>query len=168
MISHLVFTPTGWVRYPLSLLNIEFVFGVLAAWIVRESGVRVASAWWVIAGVVLAFAMLALMTTENMPFLRLIFSFGLALAVIGFALRERASSLAWPPLLLLIGNASYSVYLIHNPLLSVTQRVAGRLEFDWLAALMAGIAISLLAGLAYYQLIERPALSFCRNRLKRA
>lgn len=47
-------------------------------------------------GAVLTLAMLALMTTENLPFMRLIFSFGLALVVIGFALRERASALAWP------------------------------------------------------------------------
>lgn len=167
VISQLIFTPTGWATYPLSLLNLEFMFGVLAAWIVQRSNSLLASFWWVMTGAVLAVAMLALMTAENLPLVRLIFSFGLALVVIGFALRERASTLAWPTLLLLIGNASYSIYLIHNPLLSVTQRVAGRLEFGWLAALIAGVAISLLAGLVYYRLLERPALNFCRNRLKR-
>jgi len=166
LISQLAFTPTGWARYPLSLLNIEFMFGVLAAWIVRESGVRLAPSWWVITGAALALIMLALMTAENLPFLRLVFSFGLALVVIGFALLERASTLAWPTLLLLIGNASYSLYLIHNPLLSVTQRVAGRFEFDWVVALIFGVAVSLLVGLTYYGLIERQALKFFRHSIK--
>jgi peptidoglycan/LPS O-acetylase OafA/YrhL len=66
-----------------------------------------------------------------------------------------------------MGNASYSIYLVHNPLLSVTQRLADRLALGWLAALVFGVVISVLAGLAYYRLIERPALGFFRNRFNR-
>lgn len=82
----------------------------------------------------------------------------------GFALLEGSRTLSWPLLLMLLGNASYSIYLIHNPLLSITQRLAGRLELDWLLALMGGVVVSILAGLIYYKLIERPALRFFHNR----
>lgn len=167
LFSNLALSPTGWVRYPLSLMNIEFMFGVLAAWVVKGSGLRVAPSWWLAAGVTLALAMLALMSPDNLRFVRLAFAFGLALVVVGFALLERGRTLPWPALLLLLGNASYSIYLIHNPLLSVTQRLAGKLELDWLMALVAGVVVSVLAGLIYYGLIERPALGFFRNRFKR-
>lgn len=150
------------------MLNIEFMFGVLAAWMVRGLATRIAPGWWMLAGTTLALSMLASITTENLPFMRLAFAFGLALIVVGFALLERNTSLAWPAILLLIGNASYSIYLIHNPLLSVTQRIAGRLELGWLDGMIFGVVLSVLAGLAYYRLIERPALGFFRHRMKRA
>jgi exopolysaccharide production protein ExoZ len=164
LISNLTFTPTGWARYPLSLLNIEFMFGVLAAWIVKGSSLKFAPSSWIIAGSTLGLAMLASMTPENGPFVRSFFALGLSLIVVGFALLERSRTLSWPSILMLVGNASYSIYLIHNPLLSITQRLAGRLELDWLMALMGGVVVSVLAGLIYYKLIERPALRLFRNR----
>ncbi len=164
MISHLIVVPTGWARYPLSLLNLEFMFGVLAAWIVKGTGSRLAPWWWGIAGVALALTMLALMTEENLPLTRLAFALGLALVVVGFALFERGATLAWPALLLLMGNASYSIYLIHSPLLSVTQRLFGRLDLGWLVGLLLGVGASLLAGVLYYWVVERPALGFFRRR----
>jgi exopolysaccharide production protein ExoZ len=164
VISHLIFVPTGWSRYPLSPLNLEFMFGVLAAWIAKGTGSRLAPWWWAVAGVALALAMLTLMTEDNLPLARLAFAFGLALVVVGFALLERGATLAWPALLLLMGNASYSLYLIHNPLLSVTQRLFGRLDLGWLVALPLGVAVSLLAGVLYFWLVERPALGFFRRR----
>lgn len=100
--------------------------------------------------------------------MRLFFVLGLALVIIGFAFYERITSLAWPAALLLLGNASFSIYLIHNPLLSVTQRLAAQLQFDVVTALVMGIALSLLAGFAYYRLVERPSLRFFRHHLSRA
>lgn len=164
LLSNLTFTPTGWARYPLSLLNIEFMFGVLAAWAVKRSSLEVAPSTWLAAGAAVSLASLILMNPANTPFLRLVFTLGLALVVVGFAFLERSRTLAWPAVLMLLGNASYSIYLIHSPLLSITQRLAGKLEFGWLIALGFGVVISTSAGLVYYRLLERPALNFFRNR----
>ncbi|MEQ1779391.1 MAG: acyltransferase [Nitrosomonas sp.] len=167
LFANLTFVPTGWASYPLSLMNIEFMFGVLAAWIVKGSKLRIPPSIWMAAGTALSLAMLAYMQPDNLPLTRLVFAFGLALVVVGFALLERNQILPWPTILLLLGNASYSIYLIHNPLLSLTQRLAGRFEFDWLMALMGGVVISILVGLIYYKLVERPALGFFRTRFDR-
>jgi|CXWL01.1.fsa_nt_gi peptidoglycan/LPS O-acetylase OafA/YrhL len=167
LFANLTFVPSGWASYPLSLMNIEFMFGVLAAWIVKGSKLRIPPSIWMAAGTALSLAMLAYMQPNNLPSTRLVFAFGLALVVVGFALLERNQILPWPTILLLLGNASYSIYLIHNPLLSLTQRLAGRFEFDWLMALMGGVVISILVGLIYYKLIECPALSFFRSRFNR-
>ncbi len=164
LIVNLMFTPVGWARYPLSLLNIEFMFGVLAAWMVRARVVRISPGFLVFTGVTLASAMLAIMDVDSVSAARLFFAFGLSLVVFGFALREQRYSLAWPGLLLLAGNASYSIYLVHSPLLSVSQRLAGWLALGWLQALIFGVVVSVFVGWLYYRLIEQPALRFFRKQ----
>jgi hypothetical protein len=167
LLSNLTFTPTGWSRYPLSLLNIEFMFGVLAAWVVKRSSSEISPSTCLAAGTAVSLGALILMNPGSTPFLRLVLALGLTLLVVGFAFLERSRTLAWPALLMILGNASYSIYLIHNPLLSITQRLAGKLEFGWLIALGFGVVMATLAGLAYYKLFERPALSFFRNHFKK-
>ena len=128
-------TPVGWFRYPFSMLNIEFMLGVLAAWVVKSWASRrrptYGWGWVVVTGVLVAFLGLTLMQIEVVTYPRLLFAFGLALLIVGFAIREQSAKLYWPGLLLMMGNASYSIYLIHNPLLSVTQRLAARLGLEW-------------------------------------
>lgn len=68
-----------------------------------------------------------------------LFGLGLALIIVGFAMREQSSRLYWPRLFLLMGKARYSIYLVHNPLLSVTQCLAGRLNLAWGAVVRRGL-----------------------------
>lgn len=95
---------------------------------------------------------------------RLVFALGLGLLMLGFALHERQQPLAWPALMLALGNASFSIYLVHNPLLSLTQRVLGGLEWSWALALFSGIAIAICCGYGYWMLVEAPALRYLRAR----
>lgn len=162
-----LFTPIGWVRYPLSLMNIEFVLGVCAAWVVYSYNLVIKGYLFVSVGIVIAGAALVLITPENIMYLRLVLAVGLALIIIGFAVREQKVSIAWPGLLMMLGNASYSIYLIHNPLLSITQRLAGRLNMVWPFAMLFGIVLGLLAGWVYYLIVEQPALDFFRRRAKK-
>ena len=154
----------GWLRYPLSVLNIEFMLGVVAAWIVKSwtARGRPSSNWgWVVVfGALVVCLGLALISDGSSSSPRMLFAFGLAVLIVGFAIREQSSSLYWPALFLLIGNASYSIYLVHNPLLSFTQRLAARLGLAWGGGLAFGVVCSLLAGYAYYLAVERPALWF--------
>ena len=66
----------------------------------------------------------------------------------------------------MMGNASYSIYLVHNPLLSVTQRLAVRIGLTWGWGLLFGIVCSIVAGYVYYLAVERPALRFFQNYSK--
>lgn len=95
---------------------------------------------------------------------RLVFALGLGLLMLGIAIHERQQPMACPALMLALGNASYSIYLLHNPLLSLTQRLVGRFEFNWVFGLLLGMCISLLCGYLYFQLVERPVLRFIRAR----
>jgi hypothetical protein len=160
-------SPAGWLRYPLSLLNIEFMFGVGAAWLVRSRTLHGQGRWIATLGIAIACLTVWSMAPDKVTYLRLVFAFGLALLIVGFAVRERSAALQWPALLLILGNASYSIYLIHNPLLSLTQRLAGRLALTWPSAMVLGVMLSLLAGWIYYMMVERRALRFFRNRLRK-
>ena len=156
-------SPSGWLRYPLSFLNIEFMLGVGAAWLVRSHAVERKGKGTALLGGTMALFALWLMASEMGVWPRLLFALGLALVIVGFAVQEQTVVLRWPVWMLILGNASYSIYLVHNPLLSVTQRVAGVLGFSWVLAMLMGITLSVVAGWAYHRLIEGPALSWFRS-----
>lgn len=163
--SNLFLLPSGWLRYPMSLLNIEFMFGVLSAWVVKSAVYRGDPKRLVVLGLAMALAMLIVIHHDPSAYFRLLFALGLACMMVGFALWEQSVSLPWPGWLLLMGNASYSIYLIHNPLVSITQRLAARIGLDWAGAMLFGVVLSVLAGYVYYLLVERRCLNFFRNRL---
>jgi exopolysaccharide production protein ExoZ len=166
LVANTLYTPTGWLRYPLSLLNIEFMLRVGAAWFVRRQGLRSNGTLIATLGVIAVGLALWLMAQNQINYFRLLFAMGLAVMVIGFALYEQSKLVRWPTLLLMLGNASYSIYLIHNPLLSITQRVAGRISLTWPLAMLWGVVLSVLAGLAYHRIVERPALQLFHKRLR--
>lgn len=98
---------------------------------------------------------------------RLGFALGLALLMLGVARWEQQRTIAWPMPLLALGNASYSIYLIHNPLVSVTQRLAGRLDMTWPVAVLFGVVLSVGFGYLYFLWVERRALRYFRGWQKR-
>ena len=168
--SQQLHAPTSWLRYPLSVLNMEFMLGVLSAWVVRYWTLRIrpGNRWQLlaVAGILVACVGLVLIRNEATPYARLVFAFGLALLIAGFAIREQSAALRWPSLLLMIGNASYSIYLVHNPLLSLTQRLAVWIGLTWGWGLLFGIRCSIVAGYVYYPAVERPELRFFQNYSK--
>lgn len=165
--SNVFLVPSGWLRYPMSLLNIEFMFGVLSAWVVKSAIYQGDPKRLVVLGLAMVSVMLVVIHQIPSTYLRLLLALALACTMVGFALWEKSVSLPWPGWLLLIGNASYSIYLIHNPLVSVTQRVAARMGLEWAGAMVFGVVLSVLAGYGYYRLVERPSLDFFRKRLGR-
>lgn len=165
--ANLAVTPAGWLRYPLSYLNIEFMLGVASAWLVRRRPGFANRAWLGYVGVGLALlALMLIAQDENQTHRRLLLALGLAMIIALFAARERAVAMRWPAVLLLLGNASYSIYLVHNPLLSVTQRMAGRLAISWPVAVAVGVTLCLLAGCIYFWMVEQPVLRLVRQRLR--
>jgi exopolysaccharide production protein ExoZ len=70
---------------------------------------------------------------------------------------------------LLLGNASYSIYLIHPFVTQAVQKIAAGLPHrGWTAAAMIAVALATvcLAGVSSYRLFEQPLSRFLRGRLK--
>jgi len=91
---------------------------------------------------------------------RLAYGLASAAVIVGLAQAERAGRLPVAPSLALLGAASYSIYLVHSPVLGYAARamlMAGLLAHvpDWLAMALA-VAIAAAAGLAFHRWVERP------------
>lgn len=85
--------------------------------------------------------------------------FGISLApiVIGVALLERLKAPAPLGWLLMLGNASYAVYLVHNPIVSVVARLSMGLH-SWELSLMLCMIAGIVFGVAYHFLVEKPGI----------
>ncbi len=155
---------TGWMRYPLSMLNLEFMLGVAAAWLYARPSLRFSPGILIAGGGgIVAISTLLMMYVGLPAGHRLELAFGLALLMLGLARWEQARPIAWPIPLLALGNASYSIYLVHNPLVSVTQRLAGRLDMSWPVAMLWGVGLSLAVGYLYFLGVERRVMRLFRG-----
>jgi exopolysaccharide production protein ExoZ len=131
-------------------LNAEFVFGAVAALLVGDERSRSAL---LLAMAALALAGFALLGASE--HVRLLFGLGLALLLPPVVRAESAGHRA-PRAFVALGGASYSIYLVHIPILSVVDRVAG--PFGWAACMAAGIGAALVGGFVYWAAWERPSL----------
>ena len=162
-----------WLRYPLSVLNIEFMLGVIAAWFVKSPPAWLefgsSNKWlsWVVLGLLLILLGLGLIESDKDYYARLICASGLAFVIVGFSTREQRLQSSWPIIFLMMGNASYSIYLVHVPLLSITQRLAGHIGLSWAQALLFGMICSVCAGYFYCLAVERPALRYFKKYSER-
>lgn len=142
-------------RYIFSLFNIEFVIGMIAAKAMILIKSKVQALTLIIIGITLG--ILSLMSIVNgLPTsLRLVFSLGMAMLIIGTANIELNQKIRWPNILILLGNASFSIYLIHNPALSITQRIFGKLGIGWELGLGLGVVLTTVAGILFYSTVEK-------------
>jgi peptidoglycan/LPS O-acetylase OafA/YrhL len=150
----------GW-GYILSPLNLCFLLGVAIYYLTRK-GVPTRIA---IVSAMFGLAVLVIEGTRAAPdrwLLALGFAGLIVCAASGWAQKRNPGRI-----MLLAGAASYSIYLVHNPVLSVAARVMTRF-FPALApvpALLAIGSIALAGGLLYHLLYERRGLALARGYL---
>ncbi len=87
------------------------------------------------------------------------FLYGIAsvMIVIGCTVIESRSPVKVPGFLLLLGAASYSIYLVHYPVLLILARLSKRLPLD--GAYILDFILAVLAGVLFHKVIERPLYS---------
>lgn len=143
-------------------VNLVFGFGVVAWWASR----RVLPAWLAVAGIA-AFAAVAvesiLSSAGPEAWRELAFGAAAAVAIAGLVSIERRRPVAVPRPLLMLGAASYSIYLTHFPLLSLLAKLSvaaglvGRVPAG--LAMAVCVLLALAAGYAFHRLVERPLLA---------
>jgi peptidoglycan/LPS O-acetylase OafA/YrhL len=143
----------------LNPINLEFILGLACAVGYRMLDPRYGIAL-IIAGV----------ATTVMFFLghqsqRLLFGFGAAMIILGAVLKEEQLGGLIPLALVGLGDASYAIYLIHVPLMSLTSRFAARVVFlhNWPLALIFSLGCGVVVGCAYHYFFERPTLATIRR-----
>jgi exopolysaccharide production protein ExoZ len=141
-----------------SMIDLEFIFGIFAAWCFIKGKLQ-QNALLFVAGLVVA-ATYFLVDDRGFT---VIFGLGVAMMLLPIIRTETAGYLKSGSTLILIGDASYSIYLLHHPMISVLVRALK--DANPLIALAITIIAPLIAGIIYHKLFELPALKVARSRL---
>lgn len=127
---------------PFRSLNLEFLFGIAACILYQK---RLASPLLLLVAVVPLGLWIALGGNEAD---RLLIGLAFGLAVAPVAQLEAKSKFHVSKILVALGAASYSLYLVHPIVVSIILRLG-------VAIVPFGVAASLVAGFAYHFLVER-------------
>lgn len=146
-------------RYLLSPLNLCFVLGVL----IFHLNQRLKLAAWI--ALLVGTAGVGMVGREAMGPTpdRVVVAIGFGLAVWAAASPASSQWKVWRPLVTL-GAASYAIYLVHNPALSLLVRLAP----DGMSAGLAYVLVAstaLACGVLYWWWCERPVLAWVRQRI---
>lgn len=157
--------------------HIEFLLGMAAASMLRQGRLPAPGLMLAIglAGFAATCAGSGLVWTDVMettgPNLVLPLGLSSMLIVMGLVEVERSGAARAPSLLRLLGDASYSIYLVHFPALTLAVQLGHRFGLQrhaGLPVLFAAMVIgATAAGLAYYLVIERPLLGLLKRWLLR-
>jgi exopolysaccharide production protein ExoZ len=148
-----------------SPLHLIFALGLIAAWLIRRGRIPWPVAF-LTAGVFL-FARACYIMNKSAMFTdrnSLLAGLGAMLITLGLVELERSGQLRVYAWLALLGDASYSIYLVHYPLLFVlSPRMLHLLPQRHLPVLCGMVFLTLLAiafGVIFHLLIERPLLKW--------
>jgi exopolysaccharide production protein ExoZ len=148
-----------------SPLLLEFAAGLLIAQALPHLGERFGRTALVLACVLFSLVVI-LEVGEGRTLVRtLVFGIPSFLLVAGAVALERTGCWRRSPLLERLGDASYSLYLLHGLVIALSHRFLP-LPQPFNAAFV--IAVSILVSLASYRLFERPIAHFMRDGLGRA
>lgn len=161
--------------------NLQFGAGMLLGFAllwVRKNGIsrgalgRAVPAWAMLVAIMLAGGLIVAIPLESgllkLALWTVLAGLILQLAIAAKALPGRAGQLA-----LALGNASFSIYLVHNPvmliILAVSKKVGVTLPGTaiQLAYLAFCVTISLIAGYAVHRMVERPLIRYVEGWRRR-
>ncbi|MEO6875210.1 MAG: acyltransferase [Opitutaceae bacterium] len=148
----------------------EFVFGLVLGLIITETAFRFSApaAWVVIGAGLLLLAPSAFHDGYGWQIPRL-WKFGVPafLLIGGSVLRRDVESLRFPSALGVMGDASYSIYLMHVVVFLLCHTARLRLHFlqtlpfDVYFLLLSGCAVAI--GVVFHFVAEKPLIRYCRN-----
>lgn len=148
--------------------NIEFALGMLSGFLVSKKQI-VHPVLVLCVGVVLFMA--AGIELEFGPLgIDRVLSFGIAsfFVVYGAACMDSRMDLKTPKIMMLFGDASYSIYLTHYPAIVVLGKVANSLGVGTLLTIHLIVISTLAAGCVFHLMVEKPLLRLFRSRRKQA
>ena len=156
IITNFLFIQTQWpiLAVILASINIEFIAGIVAAaFFLSARQVSAVASLTLAAGCLLLFIFMG--GDRNVSWL---VGFTIAALLPWMCRIEREGVFLVPRWFVFGGAASYAIYLVHNPLLSVLSRLMGYAELSWGLALILSTIVCAIAGAAWYLLWEQPIM----------
>ena len=146
-------------------INFEFLLGLGVAWCARTTPHRFAKPLCLVGGALFV----SLLCWPFALDFRVLFGVPFSLLVLGAVLLERQGKVVLPRWMIMLGDASYSIYLVHNPTISITSRLIGKFSIlrRWGFGMLTGIVVSIIAGILYHLLIEKPLIRLFRRYIER-
>jgi exopolysaccharide production protein ExoZ len=159
--------------FPLSILfnefNLQFLLGIASALWLRKGKIPFPALVAAVAILVFFLTMLfGRAVYEHSLITRAIFGLSSAAFILGVVELERGGRLIVPPLALLIGAASYSIYLTHGIALSATIQVVTQLcgpKLPMVPLILVLVASGVTLGTVYHLAIEKPLAGALRKFL---
>jgi exopolysaccharide production protein ExoZ len=144
---------------------LEFVFGVIVGWIYtngysasrRVSGVTVTAA-------ALTMVFFAAAWGQTVILRVVLWGIPAALIVLGLALAENAKPVAQRRSWKFLGDASYSIYIVHGVMLAALFSIVNHLHAPDIVMIPLGAPIALIGGLIVYRYIESPMTNYLSGR----
>lgn len=156
--------------------NFEFLLGCLGAYLVKRREIKIAKQM-LLMGILAFFSMLLLEYDNGYPIYPLrLFGYGVSSFLIITAVssmeisgRHKISNSWIYNFLILLGNASFSIYLTHQVLISGIGRVMISLELGNLINVQGVMLLTLVSttvlGIGFYMVAEKPILLILRKKL---
>ncbi|MFC4256558.1 acyltransferase family protein [Altererythrobacter xixiisoli] len=157
----------GFVGVFTSLFNLNFVLG-MGAWYLLQKRTGLPGWGYLLTSLPLfVLGIWEISAVQGQDEWRLAFALGSALLLLGVVALEREGRIAVPDALMKMGDASYSIYLLHTPILSAAIKIVMLAGLQ--RVLPAGVIfvilalVSLVGSYIGYLLLERPLLGLLRN-----
>lgn len=153
-------------------MNLEFVLGCLAGYVVIKFGTKISKNRWILFGAAnLGYVALLILTAVNKLEIDRMSTFGVlaALLIVGSASIDLNDSPKVPKILTYLGDASYSIFLIHSPIVSAITKVLQKANlgkyYDGFFAPALVALITVVVGCLFYSLIEKPLTVYLRKNV---
>lgn len=154
-----------WGNVAAGFFNLEFLFGVAICHFYHAGRFKHMRYQLVLLGIALLLLGGVLMFNGYIPhYYRVISGAGFAAIVLGLVYLEGEIDFRKFRALVFLGGASYSLYLVHSPIIFASLKMLPALP-HWSVAFAFFIALGIVAGIAYYLIIEKPLMRITRARL---
>lgn len=154
-----------WGQTLAGLINLEFLFGVGACYAYHSGRFKAQRHALLLIGIALVgIACYVLHGAAVIYQYRIIAGLGFSVIVLAVALYECTCDFSRFRTLIFLGAASYAIYLVHAPFMSLLIRLPIMYP-HWAVPFILFIPLSCVAGAAYFMLVERPLLRLTQKRL---
>ena len=156
------------IKLVFSIYNIEFIIGYFLAWIViKKISFNRSFIQIILISIIIIFVFLKINEIELFKFdLNFLFAF-FTFIIVYIAIAFFNKKIKPVSLFMLIGNATYSIYLIHNPLQMIIFRLLPKIDSSfWVfSAILSVLILSSFIGYLYYLLFEKWAITMFKSKL---